>query len=116
MLTLAHGSILAVALLAALGTAQATVVKTVSGSTTSYTENFDNGATSGHHWFEGDFTYDGFIDFQDLSLFNTNYDPSKPSLPEPAGTAALCLASLALIPRAARRAKTDHTGCRVRST
>jgi hypothetical protein len=59
----------------------------------------------GRYWSDGDFNYDGFIDFQDLSLFNTNYDPSKPSLPEPGAMSVLAAAAgIGALRRRRRRA------------
>src|SRR6185369_9213521 len=42
--------------------------------------NYDNGATSGRHWWEGDLTHDGLINQDDAILFGAFYDPSLPPL------------------------------------
>ena len=42
--------------------------------------NFDNGAASNHHWWQGDLNHDGKIDQNDAILFGANYNPNLPSL------------------------------------
>ena len=90
---------------------------------------YDNGATTGHHWFEGDFDYDGTIDDDDVTALGALYDPAATPLsetmltslygadfaaafaagqalaavPEPTGLAMVGLAGTGLLARRRRR-------------
>jgi hypothetical protein len=50
---------------------------------------YDNGATTGHHWFEGDFNYDGVVNDSDVTLLSLFYQGPEPSSPLPFMTTAL---------------------------
>ena len=41
---------------------------------------YDNGATSGHQWYEGDFNFDGKVDDNDVTVLSALYDQSQPPL------------------------------------
>lgn len=49
---------------------------------------YDNGATTGHHWYEGDFNYDGMVDDSDVAILGLGYNPGATPL-SPAFYAAL---------------------------
>lgn len=41
---------------------------------------YDNGATTGHHWYEGDYNYDGKVSDDDIAILGLSYAPGAAAL------------------------------------